>query len=525
MRKWSKALLLAVCLLACGILLVFSKGGIRQSLRGRAKAVSAEEYTARKAAHTEDKDEIQVRAYYQGYELPFDAVTSNFMLFGDTDASKIEFHAGEGVELVYSEDKSKLLACKDGVYKEYGFWKAAVPVLVINSNGEEIGAEEYVAADMTLYDARQKKTAVSDWQIKLHTRGASSHWIEKKSYRVKFKALNGMEGKTCSFLDMDPTDEWVLYSFYGDESKMREKLGRDLWHDITQVSNYADKKNGLQMEFCEVYLGDEYVGLYGLGTAVSERLLFGERTKENLDLIFKTTNFVAPTIEQTLNAGRNDKCETLTLKYESWYHYKRWHTIGEYMNLAYYAPDEEYQEQIKDYWYEENAIDYWLFLQASGLDDNELKNIYFSVQDAKDNKRILITPWDLDMSWGVEYTGENIFMWGRNPERYQRIIDFPIISRMFQVQDEEFIRALQKRWEYLRQEVITEEKLVGRVREYYNILYKTGVIERERAKWPEAPRADDIEYIENYIKDRIPYLDRYIETLGQGTERLDSKDE
>lgn len=515
MRKKSKTVLLGLCLAICAVSLVFGKGGIRQRLLGRAKAVSADEYDLSRQMRSQmaEDGEFQVRAYYKGRELPYDSLTGTFMLFPDTVRGKIEYRADDGVTVVYSEDMEHLLAYRDGAFREYGFWNAAVPVVRIDSHGQEIGPDTYVPGEMSIYDNRNGKTETTDFKIKLHTRGASSHWIEKKSYRIKFQSAEGVEGKKYPFLGMEPNDEWILYSFYGDESKMREKLGRDLWYDMLRHNGSADQRNVLQMEYCEVYLDDMYMGLYGFGTAVSEWLLFDDKTKDNLDLIFKTTNFTAPTLKQSRAAGNDDKCETLTLKYESWRHPDRWYTIGEYMDLAYYADDAEYQEYIGDYWYEENVIDYWLFLQAAGLDDNELKNIYFSIHDAEHNRKTLMTPWDLDMSWGVEYTGENIFMWGRNPDRYLKIVDFPIVSRMFRVHDRAFIGALQERWRYLRREVITEEKLLGRVREYYGLLYETGVIERDRSRWPEAPKADDIEYIENYIAKRLPYLDGYIDSL------------
>lgn len=517
MKKRFKLIMMLSCVFACLFFAYFASGGIRQIMQGRVQAVSGEVYSAKKEEcsinEKIEQTDFQVKAYYHNEELPYDNENRTFMLFSDVEKSKIEYRASEGIELMYSDDWNTLLAYRGNQAVEYQFWEAAIPVIVIHSEGKEIGPEDYVDAELSIYEELNGTYKRNEMKVKLHTRGASSHWIEKRSYRIKFQSQEGVVGKRSSILGMDLANEWILYSFYGDESKMREKLGRDLWYGMARESSYAERKNGLQMEYCEVFLDNEYVGLYGIGTAIDYKILFPEKSKERLDLLFKTTNFTAPTLEQALEAGKAETCATLTLKYETWYSKERWRTIGEFMDLAYYGTDEEYAEKMKEYMYEENAIDYWLFMQASGLDDNELKNIYFSIEDALNNKQILFTPWDLDMSWGVEYTGEDIFMWGRNPERYKKIVEFPIISRMFEVKDQEFIDKLKERWRFLRTTIINEEKMLERIDKYDQILYKTGVIERDRKKWPEAPQADDLEYIKDYINKRFTFLDEYIEKL------------
>jgi len=384
-------------------------------------------------------------------------------------------------------------------------------------SGEEITDGEYTDVTMTVFDEKSSVGFVDQVSVEMHTRGASSQWIPKKSYRVKVKnAPSFLTEKSYPFFNMRPGREWILYSFYGDESKMREKLSRDLWDDIVENSTYADAGNGLQMEYCEVFLNGEYVGLYGMGTAVDRRNFWSDKSPDRQDLLFKTVNFDAPTLEDIAAAADEESCKCLELKYASWKSADLWETVGQYMHLAYYASDEEYLEQMRDYMVVDDHIDYWLFFLASGLDDNELKNLYLSIEDAKHNKKILITPWDMDMSWGVGYTGEDIFMWGRNEKQYTKIMDFPIVSRMFWAGDEAFTAQTKARWQELRKDIITEEKMLARVKSYDELLWHSPVMERERNRWPEAKYASDTEYIENYISKRFVYLDEYMEQLGKG---------
>lgn len=517
MKEKVKLTLVVICLLICASIYLVTDAARESMKLSDVKEVFHSEYEGLKEGkhitHPKIAADFEITAYCNGRVLPYDKVSRTFMLFPDTPLEELSFEVKEGISLAYSEDGQYLLAYKDGYYEEYGFQMASIPVIVIHTMGQEIGREEYVDVGMTLYETEGNETFTKEVAAGIHTRGASSSWIRKKSYRVKYKGTNGLEAKKGSFFGMRENDEFVLLASFGDESKIREKLGRDVWDDIVAAGDYQDKNNGLEMEFCEVYLDREYVGLYGMGTAVNEVLLFPDQKEDQLDLLFKTINFTPPTMQQILEAGDATQCQTLELKYESWKSADRFQTIGELLDLSYYASEEEYAARIGDYVYEQNAIDYWLFMQAAGLDDNELKNIYFSILDAKNNKRVLLTPWDLDMSWGVKYTGENIYMWGRSEDRYADIVEFPLVSRRFAVGDKDFIRALKDRWKELRKDVITEEKILGKVEEYRKQIYETGVIERDRNRWPDSPKADDLSYIENYIRQRIVYLDQYIEGL------------
>lgn len=527
--KWS---VLVLGMITAGMLWLLSEKaeGEAEQKWSRIPVLSEEDYAAVKAERSEKSgaEALFVRLSWEDENLPYDSRTNSFLRFETMKERELECRAEtENILLgrVETAEGEKLIAYDADAYSEFSFWEAKLPVLTLSTE-EEIAEEEYTKVEMTVFDEDSAFGFVNKLDVGMHTRGASSRWIPKKSYRVQVQgadesteggfAGNYLPGKNYPFFGMRGAREWILYSFYGDESKMREKLSRDLWDEIAQSSTYAEAGTGLQMEYCEVYLNDEYMGLYGMGTAVDRRNFWSDKASDRQDLLFKTINFDAPTLEDIAAVGEEEICKCLELKYASWKSKDMWDTIGQYMHLAYYASDEEYLEQMKNYMEIDNHIDYWLFFLASGLDDNELKNLYLSIGDAKSNTKVLMTPWDMDMSWGVGYTGEDIFMWGRNDRQYTKIMDFPIVSRMFSAGDAEFTEQTKARWKELRQDIITEEKMLKRVREYDELLWHSGVMEREMERWPEAKYASDSEYIENYINKRFVYLDEYMEQLGKG---------
>lgn len=515
-KRIIKGFCLAAALLAVFLLWYADRGGEGGRTLSSVPALPEAEYQELMDTRQRLSGEkgLTLTVAYERQPLPFDADFGTFMRFPEIKDRKLVCETQEGVRLARTQDGEHLLAYTDGGYTEYAFWQAVTPVLVIDTGGKEIGNEAYEDVSMILFDSGSEYGFITRLEAGIHTRGASSQWIPKKSYRVKIKSSDNFTGKTYPLLGMRPAREWVLYSYYGDESKMREKLGRDLWDAIAASSSYAEAGTGLEMEYCEVYLDDEYVGVYGLGTAVDRKNYWPDKDKDRQDLLFKAVNFDAPTLSDIESVGKDEQCGALELKYASWKSGDMWDNIGMYMHLAYYASDEEYLSHMKDYMEVDNNIDYWLFLLAAGLDDNELKNIYFSIGDNQNNTRVLMTPWDLDMSWGVGYTGEDIFMWGRNDNQYKKIMEFPIVDRMFDLGDVEFTALAQKRWRELRKDVITEENVLANIRSNYDLIWNSPVIGREMAKWPEAKYAPDVEYIENYVKKRFVYLDGYMDQLG-----------
>lgn len=473
-------------------------------------------YDALRAARQEraGQEALGVTLQCRGTALPYDSRTGSFLLPAGIREREIDCRTAEpSLRLGRCEtpEGEVLLAYTDEAYTRCPLWETPLPVLRLKSS-REIGEEAYTDVELTVFDGGGQ---IDTLTVGMHTRGASSQWIPKKSYRVKVRRDDELFGKDYPFLGMRPGREWILYSFYGDESKMREKLSRDLWDEIAR-SGSDPEACGLEMEYCELYLNDEYMGLYGMGTAVDRRSFFDGKSSGRQDLLFKTVNFDVPTPEDIAAAAGQDACKCLELKYATWKSDDLWETVGRYLYLAYDASDPEYLAQMPDYMEEENHIDYWLFFLAAGLDDNELKNLYLSIGDAQNNTRIRITPWDMDMSWGVGYTGETIFMWGRNENQYRKIMDFPIVSRMFSAGDEAFTEKTKARWRELRRDIITEEKMLRRIDDYEALLWNSGVMEREQARWPDAPYGGDLDYIRTYVRERFVYLDAYMEQLGKG---------
>ena len=139
--------------------------------------------------------------------------------------------------------------------------------------------------------------------------------------------------------------------------------------------------------------------------------------------------------------------------------------------------------------------------------DNIDKNYYLSLNDSSD--KLLITPWDLDLtfgnSWGKnEFNGE-IF----NPGSYN---DTKILNRIIENIDEPTLELLKKRYQELRKYVYNIETIDKFLNQYKNELNKD-IIKRDTDRWYFYDLNEKTEQISNWSKSRFYFLDQYFDKL------------
>ena len=55
----------------------------------------------------------------------------------------------------------------------------------------------------------------------------------------------------------------------------------------------------------------------------------------------------------------------------------------------------------------ENYIDYKIFVHAiCGNDNYGIKNVFCHVNNMSEDSKVILTPWDLDITYGYEWNGE-----------------------------------------------------------------------------------------------------------------------
>lgn len=142
------------------------------------------------------------------------------------------------------------------------FTSSNLPIIVINTNGQEIVDDPKIEATMgIIYNGPGVRNNVTDafnnfdGKIGIEIRGSSSQSFPKKQYGVELMDDEG-EGLEASLLGLPKQEDWVLFAPYNDKSLMRDALAYKMGRAL---GSYAPRT-----KYCEVVLNGEYQGIYVL---------------------------------------------------------------------------------------------------------------------------------------------------------------------------------------------------------------------------------------------------------------------
>lgn len=285
-----------------------------------------------------------------------------------------------------------------------------IPIVSINCDEKKISTQ-YSYSEFLIIDPDYKENN-SRHQFnstsKIRYRGNSTLEFPKKSYRVKFE-----ENIDFGLLGMNQNKIWILDPMVTDNSNFRTKMASDIWGDMNQ--DLEEKKYGkLNSKYVELYVNQTYRGLYLLKEVVDEKLL---NLNTDTGVLLKGVSW-EPLDLNGYHETTLDVYGPFEMKYpkKAEKRNRSWKNLFDKIK-QYYAGDVSYHTIDKTF-YIENLTNYRIFLWIlDAMDNYEFKNVYFSTQNDNMDTKVLITPWDLDVTFGmvVDEQQNNIF------KKYEKI--------------------------------------------------------------------------------------------------------
>lgn len=352
----------------------------------------------------------------------------------------------------------------------------------------------------------------------LRWRGATSLRYQKKSYAIKLKDEDG--GKlNKSLLGMRSDNSWILDAMTIDKARMRNRVSTDLWLDFSRKPYYYDKEpglvNGTHGKFVEVYLNGSYEGLYCLTEKVDRKQLQLKKFRDDTvrGIIYKA-NTQCYMYEADIRKYAYDNTKRTWNGWELQYPDVEdgepvdWAPLA---NLTYwltFAPAEVVNDSLEEYIDFPVWIDYFLLVDLMLGDDNAAKNTICSYYDlTKSKKKVTITPWDMDATWGRSWKADTL-----SAERWTGLYHQIQYHLLFSRTDSAEIYG--PRYSELRETYFTSEKLKKYFKTYFDLFRRTGVAERETQRWSGVDGIDldfaaEEAYIYDWIDCRLEFLDRY----------------
>jgi hypothetical protein len=377
----------------------------------------------------------------------------------------------------------------------------------------------------------------------LKTRGALAASLVKKAYSIKLKDPNGVTAMDRSFFGLRSDNNWVLDAMGIDLARMRNRVSTDLWNDFSVKPYWWDQEpnivNGTRGHYVEVFVNDSYNGLY----CMTEKI---DRKQLNLKK-FKPATATTPVVQRgALFKADEWSFESQMGNTKTAYYYVG-KVVGTYNNASEtwcnfackypdlgdgepidwrsmytavsqcsdFTSDAEFYPNAQVLFDLPEVRDYYLLIELVLAADNQGKNMYFSMYDQSVSPKMIITPWDLDATWGRRWDGSN-GVTGANQNFDSFVTTYEhgqsnLFIRLKKLNPGGFNDMLKSRYKELRGTYFSYNQLIGRFNAYQSMLKKSGALSREIAKWTgtrvAAEANFDLTYLSSWISSRLSYLD------------------
>jgi len=383
---------------------------------------------------------------------------------------------------------------------------------------------EYQKGSINIYTPDTQVSSL----IKAKWRGGSTNAEDRHKRNYKIKTINA-EGKSedISFLGLRNDNNWILDAGQIDLFRLRNRTATELWNDMAAKPYYADKepkaKTGVAGKIAEVFINNEYKGIYSLTEAMDRKEMklkkYDEKKQEFHGMLWKASSWGNSLFwgveeeydnnKETWNAFEvkypdiEDVCPT------------NYGILYDAINFVATSDDESFKQNVSSYFDIPVLIDYYILLEILNAVDNTGKNMYWAVYDQASDKKLTLAVWDLDTTVGGNYTTNPLHPDYVSPTNELSINNFYIYNRLIKLNVDNFNEKVEQRYKALRQNLLSKEALQERYLRHYQTISNSGAAAREEKRWSkdsdlsgnELNFEQEIAYINQWIDKRIDYLD------------------
>jgi len=392
--------------------------------------------------------------------------------------------------------------------------KAQLPTIHINGNF----GYEYSEGEITINES--DKTTTLKAKIKWRGGSTNSPNKHKRNYKIKFY-------EDVSLFGLRSDNNWILDAGQADLFRLRNRIATELWNDMAHKPYYYYQEpnvlTGVRGKVIEVYLNNEYMGIYCLTEAMDRKQLklkkYDKLTGTIHGGLWKATDW-GNSLMYDITAYDNSK-ETwgaFEVKYPELDDVEEtdYSTLYNAISFVANSTDEEFKNHIHNYFDMPVIIDYYIFLHVLNAFDNTGKNIYWAVYDKETDKKLTLAVWDLDGTVGQKW----IEKWIPNATSPELEVEnnLNLYVRLKKLNANNFNQKVLERYSELRKNILSTDNLINRYEYYYQLIKNCGAAEREQQKWSEDTDIDgrvlnfESEYndIVNWITKHMEFLDNNV---------------
>ena len=423
-----------------------------------------------------------------------------------------------------SRGKTVLLKGKyDGRDSALAVHFTSLPVIEVKKNSAF--TDDYTPCSIILETPDGGSQTIESAALIKH-RGGTTNAPDRHKRNYHFKLVDA-QGKSLDMplLGMREDNSWLLDAGQIDLFRMRNHINHELWLDFSSSPYYHNSEpnsvNGCHVRLVELFVNDEYRGLYSLMEPIDRKQLKLKKYKKGVrGALWKAFSWDHVPFNTAISNYDNTSatCYGFEAKYPE---------PGDDADTTDYMPlvdavnfvagstDDDFRLHINEYIDMPVFKDYVIFINLINGIDNVAKNCYWSVYDETKDRKITITPWDLDATYGQDWAndiGYQAYCEPNNDLQYITNID----QRSNKLLGEAYTRDLCERYAALRETLFAEDSLVGRFQKHFDTIDFCGALVRETQKWSrdtdlggkELDFANELNAIKTWLHKRLEYLDK-----------------
>lgn len=347
---------------------------------------------------------------------------------------------------------------------------------------------------------------VTTSNLGVEVRGGSSQANPKKSYELSFWADTlGDSSRDVKLLGMRTDNKWNLQALYNEPLRTNSKVANELWQEMSQLYYKAkepDAKNGIAMSYVELFINDEYKGLYSLTERIDRKQLkLKKYTTSIKGELYKGSDWYGAVTFTSLPEFSNTSLAWGGFEYKHPEEYTDWTNLYDFVKFVETSSDAEFMQQYQSRFDLKNAVDYYIFLNVLRAADNTGKNLYIAKYNV--GEPYFYVPWDLDGVFGNNWMGQN-------DNTTNDILTNDFYKRLNQdCSATGFRSVLMRRWAELRTTVLTADHIMAKFTDNNAYLQANSVYQREQAVWTSFNYDDkQLPYVASWLTKRLAYLDK-----------------
>ncbi|MBN2021319.1 MAG: lamin tail domain-containing protein [Pirellulales bacterium] len=403
-----------------------------------------------------------------------------------------------------------------------------IPLVVVSTFGQGVNENSLTLTASAFMevgaDGRAWLSSAADFsgQAGLKIRGSSSTSFPKKQYAFELWDEE-RDDMAASLLGLPEESDWVLYGPYSDKSLIRNVLSY-MWSN--RIGQYAPRT-----VLCEMYLdlnggkvtSGDYVGVYVLVEKIKldenrvdiEKLSAGQNSEPEISggYIFKKDRLDPGDTGFTTSRGQvfgyvEPKEDEISAEQTAWLT----NYINAFETALYGANYRDPEVGYAAYIDVDSFIDAHILVELTkNIDGYRLSSFYYKDRDGKLKMGPL---WDYNLSLG---NANYLDGWLAEGFYYPLISsgEYPYFGRLFQ--DPDFVQRYIDRWTELRQDLFSNERLLGDIDTLAALLGESAARNFQRWPilgtyvWPNWFIADtyqeEIDFMKDWLEDRLAWWD------------------